>query len=92
MPGLMLAWHTTNWRVYQLGPGTGIVTGPAALTSMQGDGASLDVFRAGAILVRIRWSADWTVTSGEASLAEAPGGWITVLATHPGVVRLNISV
>jgi hypothetical protein len=92
LPGLSLVWHNADWRVYRLRGSTGIVSGPATLTSMVGGQVSLDVTRPGPVLLRVRWSPDWRVQIGDATLSETANGWMTVRARYPGVVRLAISL
>jgi hypothetical protein len=38
--------------------------------------------------VRLRWSPSWHVTRGPACVAEAPGGWTTVVTFDPGAVKV----
>jgi len=91
VPGLDAIWHNNDWKVYQVVGSSGIVSGPARLTDMEGGTMTLDVARPGPILVRVRWNANWQVSNGDGTIIEAPGGWMTVVATHPGVVHLDIS-
>jgi hypothetical protein len=43
----------------------------------------------GQLTVRVRWTRYWTLRSGAGCIAEAGGGWITVDARRPGVIRLD---
>jgi hypothetical protein len=92
VPGLRLVWHDANWRVYDVVGGPGIVSGPARLTGMSGAYLSLRATDAGSSLVRVRWAAHWTVSSGEARLAPAAGGWTKVIAPHAGPITLEASL
>lgn len=40
------------------------------------------------MLVRLRWSPQWHVESGKACLAQAAGGWTTVMSTRPGQTKV----
>jgi hypothetical protein len=92
VPGLHLVWHDAQWKVYEVAGDPAIVSGPARLTVMAGDHVDLDATAAGTSVVRVRWAAHWTVVSGAARLAPAPGGWTTVQALRPGPIALRISL
>jgi hypothetical protein len=92
VPGLRLAWHDADWQVYAVNGAPGIVSGAATLVDMAGDHLDLDATAVGSSVVRVRWAAHWTVVSGAARLAPAPGGWTTVQALRPGPIALRIRV
>ena len=56
------------------------------------DHLTLDVARPGPITVRVRYTAFWSVTTGTACVASAPGGWTAVDAQSVGVLELSASV
>jgi len=92
VPGLRLVWRRAHWRVYALRGGTGIVTGPGALVSERGDRVVVRAWRAGELLVRVRYVASWRVASGRASLRESAGGWIALQVHHAGRIVVQLSL
>ena len=46
----------------------------------------------GPITVRVRYTAFWSVTTGEACLGPGPDGWTSIDALTGGVVQLSASV
>jgi hypothetical protein len=92
VPGLRLVWTGEHWRVYELAGAAGIVSGPGALLRERGSTVVLDAGGRGRLLVRIRYTPDWRVAAGLASLRESPGGWLAVTARRPGRIVLQISL
>ena len=92
VPGLRLVWTAAHWRVYELADASGIVTGAGALISERGSTVVLNATVRGSLLVRIRYTPDWHVTEGRASIRESAGGWIALTAAQPGRIVLQISL
>jgi hypothetical protein len=92
VPGLRLAWHDVNWRVYQVIGAAGIVSGPARLLRLDGGHVAITATAAGSILVRVRYSRNWTVVTGQACLRPGADGWITVDAAQRGEVTLGLNL
>jgi hypothetical protein len=92
VPGLELVWVTPQWRLWHVTGSPGLVSGPARLTSLVPDHLTLQVSQPGQIIVRVRYTTFWSVTSGSACLAAAPGGWTSVEAQTVGTVELSASV
>jgi hypothetical protein len=92
VPGLQLRWVTPQWHLWQVTSSPGLVSGPARLTSLIPDHLALQVTQPGQITVRVRYTNFWSVTSGVACLAPAPGGWTSVSAQSIGTVVLSASV
>jgi hypothetical protein len=91
VPGLPLVWSNANWRVYKVARGPGIVSGAGGeLLSEQSSTVVLAARRPGALLLRVHYSPNWTVTSGRAALRESPGGWLSVAVRHAGRIVLAI--
>ncbi|MGD0981412.1 MAG: hypothetical protein ABR946_08005 [Solirubrobacteraceae bacterium] len=90
--GLRLVWSSAHWRVYQLAGAGGIVAGPGVLVSERGSTLVLDATRRGKLLVRVRYTPDWRVESGRASLRESPGGWLALSARRAGRIVLQIGL
>ncbi len=92
VPGLQLEWVTPQWQLWHVQTSPGLVSGPARLTSLIPDHLTLQVTQPGQITVRVRYTNFWSVTSGVACLAPAPGGWTLVTAGSAGTVELSASV
>jgi hypothetical protein len=53
----------------------------------------LDVLRPGALLLRMRYSAYWTVDAPPtACLTRSPGGWIAIRARQVGALSLRLDL
>jgi hypothetical protein len=90
VPGLVPVWSDAHWRVFEVLGSPGIVEGPAHLVSLNGDHLVLDATGPGSILVRVHYSADWSVVGGAGCVARGPGGWTTVDAARVGQIRLEL--
>lgn len=93
-PGLVPVWHDAGWRVWRVNGSPGIVDGAAQLTALDAHGAYLRFGRAGAAVVRLRWSSHWTLSAGagiSGCIRPGPGGWSTVWASGPGEIRLTVT-
>jgi hypothetical protein len=92
VPGLRPVWRNANWRVWEVVGAAGIVSGAGRILSEQGSTVVLQAGRRGAMLVRIRYSANWAVRSGHASLRGGRNGWMIVSAPRAGRIVLAISL
>jgi len=90
--GLVPVWHDAHWRVFAVTGSPGIVSGPATAVEIDGGELQLDVHAPGTVLVRVRYTAHWSVESGAACLAQGPGGWLRVQASAPGPVHITMSL
>jgi hypothetical protein len=101
---LRLVWSTPNWQLWQVLGSPGLVSGPAALTNLEPDHLTLVASAAGQIIVRVRYTKFWSVSSGQACVRQgaadwqpSPGSgastyWTSVTALGPGVIQLSASV
>jgi hypothetical protein len=92
VPNLLLVWQTPQWRLWHVVDSPGLVSGPATLTSLAPDHVSLQVSAPGLITVRVRYTNFWTVSTGQACLAQGPDGWTSVTAHSTGPLDLTASV
>jgi hypothetical protein len=92
VPSLRLAWETPQWRLWQVQGSPGLVSGPARLVTLVPDHLTLQVSAPGPITVRVRYTTFWSVTSGAACVAPAPGGWTSVEAQTVGTLSLSASM
>jgi len=89
VPGLTLVWRSAQWQLWQVDASPGLLSGPGRVTEVGPDAVTVSARGAATLTVRVRWTRYWTVRSGAACIAEAPGGWTTIDARGPGVIRLG---
>ena len=89
-PYLRLRWRSDDWRLYDvlLAAPMVIPQGGANIVLDQygSDELLLDVKRAGAALVRVRWTPYWFAAGG---CVERAGDWTRVIAPRRGFMRLS---
>lgn len=78
-----------HWKIWQVADPTPMATGASVMTQLAHNGFTLVGAHPGATTVRLRWSPSWRVTGGSACLAEAPGGWTTVVTFQPGEAKVT---
>jgi hypothetical protein len=99
MPGLDLIWQSPQWRLYRVEGSPGIVSAPAQLQSETGDRIVVASPRPGPVLVRVRYSPDWQLATGEGCVAPEPAGrgivggaWIKVQVPKAEVFVLRLAL
>jgi hypothetical protein len=104
LPYLRLVWSSPSWKLWQVLGSPGLVSGPAALTSLEPDHLTLVASAAGLITLRVRYTKFWSVSSGPGCVRQgspdwqptpnsgATSYWTTVQALSPGVIQLSASV
>ncbi len=73
VPGLDLIWQSAHWRLYQVDGSTGIVAAPARLIADDGTRVVVSAPAPGPVLIRVRYSPDWQLASGQGCVAAAVG-------------------
>lgn len=91
VPGLDLVWSSPGWRLFAVAGSPGLTSGPARLVRASGSRVVLRATAAGRVLVRIRYTPDWTVTGGAGCVARG-GPWTEVEVPRPEQVTLTLSV
>lgn len=86
---LQLIHQDEVWRVYEVVPDPGLVTGDAVVTDLAVDTFTLTVFSGGDLRVRIRFSPWFRVTAGNACVLDDGDGWTVVRAGSRGIVRVS---
>ena len=81
-------WSDAHWQVWQVVGGRGLVDGPARLVGQTADTVTLDAWSAGAVLVRVRATAFWSV-DGAACVGDTPAGWVRLQVAAPGRLVLH---
>jgi hypothetical protein len=79
-PYLQEVWRSSDWTLFRVSGSPGLVSGPARLVRLDGDGFSLDVDGPGRVVVRVRHNRYWRVEAGRACVARTPSGWTAVHA------------
>ena len=93
LPYLRLTWSSHNWRLYRVQGSTALVKGAQVLSVTDG-GVTMQTPAAGAVQVRIRWSAYLQVTdrwSGQPtpSCLTDVGGWVQIYLPRAQAVVLT---
>jgi hypothetical protein len=91
LPYLRLVYSSRHWRIYAVRAPTPLVSGPGRVTSLGHDSLSLQVDAPGSLLVRVRYTSYWTITSGAGCVQRGAGGWTRVDAALRGPLRLRAS-
>ncbi len=78
-----------DWRLYRVLGATPMVELPARMTSLEVDGFTLKIPRAGSYLVRVRSTPYWTVVRGAGCVGRTPGGWTEVTTRTPGELEVR---
>ncbi len=92
VPGLELIWRSAHWRLYQVAGSQGIVDGPARLVSATGGQVVVDASQPGSVLIRIRYSPDWTMAAGAGCVSRGDQTWISVDVPLPEQFKLTLSL
>jgi hypothetical protein len=89
LPFLRPVFGSAHWQVYEVLAPQPLAIGPGSLTSLNGDGFTLDATHPGAFLVRVHYTPYWTVSSGSATVAAGAHGWTEVYAEKPGAIAVD---
>ena len=90
VPGLRPVWHDRHWRVYEVMGASGIVDAPGRLIHLDGGQVDLQAEAPGTIVVRVRYSPNWTLVEGSGCVHPATNGWTAIDATQSGPLRLEL--
>jgi hypothetical protein len=91
LPYLRLVYSSRHWRIYAVRAPTPLVSGPGRVTALGHDSLSLQADAPGSLLVRVRYTPYWTVTSGAGCVQRGAGGWTRVDAARRGPLQLRAS-
>ena len=80
---------SANWRIYAVLHAQPLASGPGELTAMDDDGFTLQATHPGTILVRVRYTPYWKITSGRGTVSEAEDGWTRVTADRAGKIAID---
>ncbi len=79
----------SDWKLYRVLGATPMVERPARMTSLEVDGFSLDIPRAGSYLVRVRATPYWKVVEGSGCVGRTADGWTEVSTRRPGELEIR---
>jgi hypothetical protein len=85
---LQPVWRSDDWQLFRVEGSPGLISGPGRLVRLDADRLLLEADGPGRLLVRVRHTPYWDVTSGDACVRRAPGGWTEVEVARPGRVAL----
>jgi hypothetical protein len=77
-------WRSARWHLFRVAGGPGLASGPGRVTALGTDRFVLRAHRPGPVLVRVRYTRYWAVTSGQACVTRARSGWTQVRVFRPG--------
>ncbi len=89
LPFLREVFNSPRWRIYAVIGAEPLAAGPGELTAMTGDGFTLRAAHPGRFLVRVHYTPYWRVSSGQGSVAKAPGGWTEVICDRAGPISID---
>lgn len=90
LPFLNEVYRDAHWRVYEVEGARSLTrTGSGARVRRIGPTSfTLHAERRGPVLVRVRFTPYWRVTTGSACVERATGDWTLVRAKRPGTIRV----
>jgi hypothetical protein len=91
LPGLREVFSSRHWRIYAVRAPQPLASGPGKLTALGHDSFALSVSAPGPLLVRVRYTPYWTITSGAGCVSRGAGGWTRVDASRRGRVLVRAS-
>jgi hypothetical protein len=91
LPYLRLVYSSRHWRIYAVRSPAPLASGPGRVTSLGHESVGLQADAPGSLLVRVRWTPYWTVTSGAGCVQRGAGGWTRVDAARRGPLLLRAS-
>lgn len=91
LPYLRLVYSSRHWRIYAVRAPTPLASGPGRVTALGHESVSLQADAPGSLLVRVRFTPYWTITSGAGCVQRGAGGWTRVDAARRGLLQLRAS-
>jgi len=79
---LKKVWQDAHWTLWRVTGTPGLVSGPARLISLGSDHMTLAVSQPGEVVIRVRYSRFWRVSSGQACLSPAGQAGPSVIGPH----------
>jgi hypothetical protein len=89
---LQPVWHDAHWQVWRVVGAPPLISGAADLVSFGPAQLTVDARAPGPILVRVHYTATFSVETGRACVQPATGGWTLLRALAPGRIRVTTSL
>lgn len=86
---LRLVFVSTHWHVWEVVGAAPLASGPGQLVALGRSSFALRADRAGRFTVQIHYTRYWAVSAGRGCVGRAPGGWTSVQAGAPGLLRID---
>jgi len=83
-------WRSPHWRLFAVLGARPLAQPPAVLTQIGSDSFTLRAPRAGAFIVRVRFTPYWALAGGHGCVASAAGNWTEVRAHQAGSYHVVI--
>jgi hypothetical protein len=83
-------WRSSHWRLFAVRGAAPLAQPPSELTQLGSDSFTLRAPRAGAYVVRVRFTPYWSISSGRGCVQRAPGGWTELRAPSAESVHVTI--
>jgi hypothetical protein len=87
---LRLVYADNQWHIWAVVGAAPLASGAATMTTLTPSSFTMNAPTGGVTFVRLRWSAYWHVDNkAPACVAQAAGGWTTVISFAPGPVKIS---
>ena len=87
---LRLAWSNDDWDLYRVVDAKPLATNGSRITDVQPESITIEASLPGTTIVRFRYTTLYAVTTGDAVVRAAAGGWIELDVGTPGTIELTI--
>lgn len=87
---LRLAWSNDDWDLYRVVDAQPLATNGSRITDVQPESITIEASLPGTTIVRFRYTPLYAVTTGDAVVRAAAGGWIELDVGTPGTIELTI--
>jgi hypothetical protein len=84
-------WSSAHWRLFEVRGATPLAQPPSVVTQLDSDSFTLRASRAGATVVRLRFTPYWSIADGRGCVQRARGGWTEVRTPSAESVHLAIA-
>jgi hypothetical protein len=91
LPYLRLVYSSPHWRVYAVRDPTPLLSGRGRLLSLGHDSFAVRAHAPGPLLLRVRYTRWFRVTSGAGCVQRGAGGWTRIDASRAGLLRVGAS-
>jgi hypothetical protein len=93
--GLETVWRTAHWQLWRVADSPGLASGPTRVRSLTPRAVTVETWRPGRSLLRLRWSPYWSVQApgaNQSCVSRGPGGWTELTSAVAGELHLTLSI